>query len=54
MILYQVILRGYGIRENGKNSNLVNVSEIRSTYIVARRKADAGDYTDLIEFTQER
>lgn len=34
------------------NTNLVNVSEIRSTYIAALRKADAGDYTDLIEFTQ--
>lgn len=34
------------------NTNLVNVSEIRSTYIATLRKADAGDYTDLIEFTQ--
>ena len=34
------------------NTNLVNVSEIRSSYIAALRKADAGDYTDLIEFTE--
>ena len=34
------------------NTNLVNVSEIRSSYIAALRKADAGDYTDLIEFTR--
>ena len=36
------------------NTNLVNVSEIRSSYIAALRKADAGDYTDLIEFTKSR
>ena len=35
------------------NKNLVNVSEIRSTYIAALRKADAGDYSDLQEFTQK-
>lgn len=35
------------------NTNLVNVSEIRSTYIAALRKADAGDYSDLMEFTQK-
>lgn len=35
------------------NTNLVNVSEIRSTYIAALRKADAGDYSDLLEFTQK-
>ena len=34
------------------NTNLVNVSEIRSSYIAALRKADAGDYTDLLEFTK--
>ena len=34
------------------NTNLVNVSEIRSSYIEALRKADAGDYTDLLEFTK--
>lgn len=33
------------------NTNLVNVSEVRSSYIAALRKADAGDYTDLMEFT---
>ena len=36
------------------NTNLVNVSEIRSSYIAALRKADAGDYTDLIKFTRTR
>ena len=36
------------------NTNLVNVSEIRSSYIAALRKADAGDYTDLLEFTKSR
>ena len=36
------------------NTNLVNVSEIRRSYIAALRKADAGDYTDLIEFTKSR
>ena len=36
------------------NTNLVNVSEIRSSYIAALRKADAGDYADLIEFTRSR
>lgn len=35
------------------NTNLVNVSEIRSTYIAVLRKADAGDYSDLLEFTQK-
>lgn len=35
------------------NTNLVNVSEIRCTYIAALRKADAGDYSDLQEFTQK-
>ena len=35
------------------NTNLVNVSEIRSAYIAALRKADAGDYSDLLEFTQK-
>lgn len=35
------------------NTNLVNASEVRKTYINALRKADAGDYSDLIEFTKE-
>jgi len=35
------------------NTNLVNVSEVRSKYIAALRKADAGDYSELIEFTKE-
>ena len=34
------------------NTNLVNVSEVRSRYIFALRKADAGDYSDLIDFTK--
>ena len=33
------------------NTDLVNVSEIRSNYIKALRKADAGDYSDLLDFT---
>ena len=36
------------------NTNLVNVSEARSSYIAALRKADAGDYADLMEFTNEK
>ncbi|MBQ5451260.1 MAG: mobile mystery protein B [Treponema sp.] len=32
--------------------NLVNVSEIRTKYIAALRKADAGDYSDLLNFTK--
>lgn len=42
---------------NGKslywgNTDLVNVSEVRSKYIEALRKADSGDYADLIQFTK--
>lgn len=33
------------------DTNLVNVSEARSRYIEALRKADAGDYADLLNFT---
>ena len=33
------------------NVNLVDVSETRQRYIEALRKADAGDYTDLLAFT---
>nr|WP_318660705.1 mobile mystery protein B [uncultured Treponema sp.] len=33
------------------NKNLVNVSEVRKAYITALRKADEGDYSDLLEFT---
>ena len=36
------------------NTNLVNVSEVRSAYIAALRKADAGDYADLMVFTKEK
>jgi len=32
--------------------NLVNVSEIRTKYIAALRKADAGDYSELLNFTR--
>ncbi len=35
------------------NTNLVNISEVRNNYIAALRKADAGDYTDLLKFTAE-
>ena len=34
------------------DTDLVNVSEVRSKYIDALRKADAGDYTDLLNFTE--
>ena len=34
------------------DTNLVNVSKVRSQYIEALRKADAGDYSDLLSFTQ--
>ncbi|MBR1403366.1 MAG: mobile mystery protein B [Treponema sp.] len=33
------------------NTNLVDISDVRSKYIAALRKADAGDYSDLIAFT---
>ena len=36
------------------DTNLVNVSEVRSRYIDALRKADTGDYTDLLSFTMEQ
>ena len=36
------------------DTNLVNVSEVRSQYIDALRKADAGDYTDLLDFTMQK
>ena len=36
------------------NTNLVDVSEVRKKYIDALRKADAGDYTDLLNFTREK
>lgn len=34
------------------NTDLVNVSDARRKYIDALRKADAGDYTDLLAFTK--
>lgn len=34
------------------NTDLINVSEARSKYIAALRKADAGDYSDLLLFTK--
>lgn len=34
------------------STDLVNVSDVRSKYIEALRKADAGDYSDLIQFTK--
>ena len=33
--------------------NLVNFSEVRSNYILALRKADCGDYSDLLDFTKD-
>lgn len=36
------------------NTNLVNVSNVRNSYIAALRRADAGDYTGLLEFTKSR
>jgi fido (protein-threonine AMPylation protein) len=36
------------------DANLVNVSEIRSKYIESLRKADAGDYKDLLDFTKAK
>ena len=35
------------------DSNLVNVSDARARYIAALRKADAGDYSDLLAFTKK-
>lgn len=35
------------------DTNLVDVSEVRRKYIDALRKADAGDYTDLLNFTMK-
>lgn len=36
------------------DTNLVNVSEVRRKYIDALRKADADDYTDLLNFTLKK
>lgn len=36
------------------DTNLVDVSEVRRKYIDALRKADAGDYTDLLNFTMKK
>ena len=36
------------------DANLVNVSEIRSKYIESLRKADAGDYKALLDFTKAK
>lgn len=33
--------------------NLTNISEVRSRYIDSLRKADAGDYTELLDFTRK-
>ena len=35
------------------NTNLVNVSDVRSAYITALRKADSEDYDELMKFTKE-
>ena len=34
------------------DTNLVNVSEVRNKYIAALRKADSGDYSELLKFTK--
>ena len=36
------------------DANLVNVSEVRSKYIESLRKADAGDYKELLDFTKNK
>ena len=36
------------------DTNLVNVSEVRRKYIDALRKADADDYTELLNFTLKK
>ena len=36
------------------DANLVDVSEVRRKYIDTLRKADAGDYTDLLNFTMKK
>lgn len=36
------------------DTNLVDVSEVRRKYIDVLRKADAGDYTDLLNFTMKK
>lgn len=36
------------------DTNLVDVSEVRRKYIDALRKADTGDYTDLLNFTMKK
>lgn len=36
------------------DTNIVDVSEVRRKYIDALRKADAGDYTDLLNFTMKK
>jgi mobile mystery protein B len=36
------------------NTDLVHISDTRNKYIAALRKADAGDYTELIAFTKEK
>lgn len=36
------------------NTDLAHISDTRNKYIAALRKADAGDYTELIAFTKEK
>ena len=36
---------------NWRNDSLIGNSEYREIYINALRRADAGDYTELIEFS---
>lgn len=50
----QVLEKLEGTKLYWGNTNLVNVSEVRSAYIAALREADEGDYSALIEFTQNK
>ncbi len=50
----QVLEKLEGTKLYWGNTNLVNVSEVRSAYIAALKEADEGDYSALIEFTQNK
>lgn len=50
----QVLEKLEGTKLYWGNTNLVNVSEVRSAYIAALREADEGDYSASIEFTQNK
>ena len=50
----QVLEKLEGTKLYWGNTNLVNDSEVRSAYIAALKEADEGDYSALIEFTQNK